>query len=408
MEYKVLYRKYRPQSFDEIIGQEHITTVLKNAIKHNSISHAYIFSGPRGTGKTSAAKIFAKAVNCEDNKNSNPCGKCISCKTAETSSDIIELDAASNNGVDEIREINENVKILPASLKYKVYIIDEVHMLTRSAFNALLKTLEEPPKHVIFILATTNVEAIPITIISRCQRFDFKKLKDKDILKNLENIVKKEKINIAKDALEEIAYLSDGGMRDALGLLDQLSTEKEITIDNITKLVGNVSLVFAKEILKSLEEENKEEIIKKINELKENSSDYKIVVKNLINAMAEKLTNDDYDQITINKFKNLTFDLIKYLNEVNVNVDEFETLKIILLTNLNKEEVVKEDPVKEKEVQTKTEPKETVKKTEFSFEALKEVRVNNCFVQVKKEEKEKHHDLWESFKKGVKTPLKGL
>ena len=174
MAYKVLYRKYRPNDFDNVVGQEYTISMLKNSIINGKNSHAYIFTGPRGTGKTSTAKIFAKAINCEHPVNGNPCNECKSCLSFNESPDIIEIDAASNNGVDEIRELINNVKLVPSSLKYKVYIIDEVHMLTASAFNALLLTLEEPPSHVVFILATTDIQDVPITILSRCQRFDFK------------------------------------------------------------------------------------------------------------------------------------------------------------------------------------------------------------------------------------------
>ncbi len=207
MNYKVLYRKYRPDDFDNLVGQDAVKTILQNSIINNKIAHAYIFAGPRGTGKTSAAKIFAKIINCLDNKNGKACGKCINCENFATNTDIIEIDAASNNGVDQIREITNNVKLAPTMSKYKVYIIDEVHMLSQSAFNALLLTLEEPPQHVIFILATTNIESVPITILSRCQRFDFKKINNEEIVKRLEYVVKEEKIKIDAEALEEIAYI---------------------------------------------------------------------------------------------------------------------------------------------------------------------------------------------------------
>lgn len=245
MAYKSLYRKYRPQSFEEVYGQEYIVKTLCNAIESNRISHAYLFNGTRGTGKTTIAKIFAKTVNCLDLKDNKPCGKCMVCKCENTEEipDIIEIDAASNNGVDEIRELKNKIKLMPVMCKYKVYIIDEVHMLSTGAFNALLKTLEEPPEHVIFILATTEPQKLPITIISRCQRFDFKKINIEKIIERLEYISKKEKIKISKDALEEIAKISDGAMRDAIGLLDQLSsyTNKEINVDNIYELKGSIS-----------------------------------------------------------------------------------------------------------------------------------------------------------------------
>jgi len=223
MKYKVLYRKYRPTNFENIVGQDYIIKTLKNSIINDNISHAYIFSGPRGTGKTSTAKVFSKAINCINKNNGSPCEKCEFCTNFTENPDIIEIDAASNNGVDEIRNLIDNIKLTPTNGKYKVYIIDEVHMLTTSAFNALLLTLEEPPSHAIFILATTNIENVPITILSRCQRFDFQKISIDSLVDKLQEICKKENIEIEEDALYEIAYLSEGGLRDALSLLDQLS-----------------------------------------------------------------------------------------------------------------------------------------------------------------------------------------
>ena len=204
MSYKVLYRKYRPDDFENVVGQEYTVGMLKNAISSSKHAHAYIFTGPRGTGKTSSAKIFAKALNCENPENGNPCNKCSACLSFKDNPDVIEIDAASNNGVDEIRELINKVKLVPSNSKYKVYIIDEVHMLTTAAFNALLKTLEEPPKHIIFILATTEPHKIPSTILSRCQRFDFKKISINDIKTRLTYICEQEDINIDEDAIELI------------------------------------------------------------------------------------------------------------------------------------------------------------------------------------------------------------
>ena len=218
--YQALYRKYRPQTLDDVCGQDTIVKIITNSILNNQINHAYLFAGPRGTGKTSIAKIFGRIVNCQNPNGCIPCGKCPSC-LEKNNSDIIEIDAASNNGVDEIRELRNKVNLVPAFGKYKVYIIDEVHMLTTGAFNALLKTLEEPPAHVIFILATTDPHKIPETIISRCQRLDFKRISDDAIVENLTKIAQKENIDVEKDALYEIARLSAGGMRDSVGMLDQ-------------------------------------------------------------------------------------------------------------------------------------------------------------------------------------------
>lgn len=245
MSYKSLYRKYRPMRFEDVCGQQFIVKTLSNAIKNNKIGHAYLFCGTRGTGKTTIAKIFAKLVNCLNPLDNVPCGECEICLNENTDEipDIIEIDAASNNGVDEIRELKNKIKLMPVMCKYKVYIIDEVHMLSTGAFNALLKTLEEPPEHVIFILATTEPQKLPITIISRCQRFDFKKINVLDISKRLKYISQKEGIDIDDEAIEEIAKLSEGAMRDAIGLLDQISSfaDSKIIVEDIYTVRGSVS-----------------------------------------------------------------------------------------------------------------------------------------------------------------------
>ena len=240
--YQALYRKWRPQTFDDVVGQEHITKTLKSEIESGKISHAYLFIGSRGTGKTSCAKIFAKSVNCLSPKNGNPCGKCDICKEIQTESalDIVEIDAASNNGVENIRSMREEVAFSPAKCKYRVYIVDEVHMLSAGAFNAFLKILEEPPEHVIFILATTELHKIPATIISRCQRFNFKRISNENIVRRIEFVCKKEGIKIESEATELIAKCADGGMRDALSILDQCanSCENNVTFENAKKILG--------------------------------------------------------------------------------------------------------------------------------------------------------------------------
>ncbi|MEE9727889.1 DNA polymerase III subunit gamma/tau [Listeria seeligeri] len=245
MAYQALYRVFRPQSFQDVVGQEHVTKTLKNAIIQNKTSHAYLFSGPRGTGKTSEAKIFAKAINCEHGHDGEPCNECEICKGTTDGSipDVLEIDAASNNGVEEIRDIREKVKYAPTVAKYKVYIIDEVHMLSTGAFNALLKTLEEPPKHVIFILATTEPHKLPLTIISRVQRFDFKRITTQDIIGRLEFILKEEKIPYDEKALMIVARAAEGGMRDALSLLDQVISygSEEVTVEDALEITGSVA-----------------------------------------------------------------------------------------------------------------------------------------------------------------------
>lgn len=259
MSYTALYRKFRPTVFEDVKGQEHIVTTLKNQIRSGRTSHAYLFCGTRGTGKTTIAKIFAKAVNCEHPVDGSPCGECAICRSiaAGTSMNVIEIDAASNNGVDSIRQIVEEVNYSPAEGKYKVYIIDEVHMLSIGAFNALLKTLEEPPAYVIFILATTEVHKIPITILSRCQRYDFRRISIDTIADRLKELTQKEQVQIEEKAVRYIAKVADGSMRDALSLLDQCIAfyfEQELTYDKVLDVLGAVDTgVFSRmlrEILK--------------------------------------------------------------------------------------------------------------------------------------------------------------
>ena len=247
--YQALYRKYRPTTFDDVVGQDVVVKTLINAIKNNKLSHAYIFSGPRGTGKTSIAKILAKAINCED-ENSIICDKCVSCTQINNkqSTNIIEIDAASNNGIDEIREIRNKVGLVPTTGKYKVYIIDEVHMLTTGAFNALLKTLEEPPSHAIFILATTEFHKIPATIVSRCQKFEFKKIENKKMFDRVKKITIEEGIKIDDKCIKEIVRLSDGGLRDCISLLHQVNAYTNGNIDynsicDVNGIIGYQTLI---------------------------------------------------------------------------------------------------------------------------------------------------------------------
>ena len=244
MNYQALYRMFRPQAFSDVVGQEHVTKTLRNAISKGKQSHAYIFSGPRGTGKTSIAKVFAKAINCLNSDNGEPCNECAICKgiTQGTNSDIIEIDAASNNGVDEIRNIRDKVKYAPSESKYKVYIIDEVHMLTTGAFNALLKTLEEPPAHAIFILATTEPHKIPPTIISRAQRFDFKSINHDQIVERLKFVAEEQQIDYDDVALDFVAKASEGGMRDALSIMDQAIAfgDDHLTLQDALNVTGSV------------------------------------------------------------------------------------------------------------------------------------------------------------------------
>lgn len=286
MAYQALYRVYRPQSFNDVVGQQHIIKTLQNALVQEKFSHAYLFSGPRGTGKTTAAKILAKAVNCEKAPIAGPCNECATCRgiTDGSISDVIEIDAASNNGVDEIRDIRDKVKYAPSAVRYKVYIIDEVHMLSIGAFNALLKTLEEPPAHVIFILATTEPHKIPLTIISRCQRFDFKRISPEDIVYRMKEVLGSEELEVSEDALYEIAKASEGGMRDALSLLDQAisySTEK-VSLEDVLSITGAVSQAFIVKIVQAIFNENIVEALDSVESLIKNGKDPARFVEDLI------------------------------------------------------------------------------------------------------------------------------
>ena len=284
MGYLALYRKYRPVDFNSVYGQEEVVTVIKNAIVSGKVSHAYLFCGPRGTGKTTIAKIIARLVNCENLVDGNPCGKCYNCLNYLNSNDIVEIDAASNNGVDEIRELRDKINLVPSNSKYKVYIIDEVHMLTTQAFNALLKTLEEPPSHVIFILATTEPHKIPLTIASRCQKFRFSKIDDKKIVERLREISNLEDITIDDDALYEIARLSDGGMRDAINFLDQLVaySNDNITIDDVYKVNGSVSYEELYTLLDDVKNNNKVKLIEFVDYLDESGKDINKFVEEML------------------------------------------------------------------------------------------------------------------------------
>lgn len=302
MAYKALYRTYRPNSFAEVAGQEHIVRTLQNAVNQNKIAHAYLFCGPRGTGKTSIAKIFAKAVNCTS-EDSHPCMECENCLaiTEGTHPDIVEIDAASNNGVEEVRSLIEKVKYAPIKGRYKVYIIDEVHMMSSGAFNALLKTIEEPPAHVIFILATTEPNKVLPTIISRCQRYDFTKVADKDIIQRIQLILESEHITCEDEVVRIIAQLSDGGMRDALSIMDQCIAyaQNDIKVHHINEIYGITTVKEKIELFQLMYNKDAGRLMHAIQNITEKGIDIKRLTMDLIEILKESVIYDYTKEVTL-------------------------------------------------------------------------------------------------------------
>lgn len=392
MNYKTLYRKYRPNNFDDLYGQDVIKTILTNSIKNNKINHAFLFFGPRGTGKTSTAKIYAKLINCLNIKNNKACDECENCiKIQNNSVDIIEMDAASNNGVEEIRNIRNKIDLVPTELKYKVYIIDEIQMLTKEAFDALLKTLEEPPKHVVFIMATTEIKKVPDTIVSRCQVLEFKKI-DKNIIKEkLENICKNENIDFDEEALLKIAELSSGALRDSLTILDKAiaySDRNKITLDLVYEISNTISFEKIKPLAESLINKKEKDFLNEYNKVTENNNiDIINLIKNLLKYYEINIENNiEYELIiTLNELINKLsmVDMQKFLFKVyilkyfNQNIDN--------ITKVSTKEIDKKDNIKFVEEES----------TPSTLINLK-TKINNCFVEAKKLYKKEYEEKFKA------------
>lgn len=427
MDYQVLYRKYRPHDFDSLVGQEYTKKLLKNSVINNKFAHAYIFTGPRGTGKTSSAKIFAKAINCLHPIDGNPCNNCQNCVNFESSPDIIELDAASNNGVDDIREIINNVRLAPSSMKIKVYIIDEFHMLSTSAFNALLLTLEEPPKDVVFILATTDIQSVPITVLSRCQRFDFKPISIQDIENRLKFVCGEENLKATDDAIKEIAMMSNGGLRDALSILDQVAGNgEEIDIQDVIANFGGISNKKINQLLSYYENNSVAELIDYINEIKNDGIDIKVLIDKIITKIKSVLIDiklDNYNgKLDFDNLYNLVFELNKLLTGERNGANYYDLLEIVFLKYINyfpgnnfvdKNIVKLTDSKKESTIIKRIEEKpkisapvieQTIISQENKLEKKNkvidfdiDVRINNTFVNAKKDYLNNIKSKWNDF-----------
>ena len=435
MKYQTLYRKYRPKQFRYVYGQDTIVKTLKNTIKNEKINHAYLFTGPRGTGKTSCAKLFAKTINCLNNKDGDACNECSNCISFNKNSnpDIIEIDAASNNGVDEIREIRSKVNLAPAVSKYKIYIIDEVHMLSIGAFNALLKTLEEPPNHIIFILATTEPQKLPNTVISRCQRYDFKNINEHSMRECLKRICDLEKISITDDSLDLIITNSNGGMRDAIGMLDQayIYSDKQINKEDLESLLGTITDEDVLNVFECLFKKDYKEIIDIIDEFDKENKDFLLIDKKMLNFAykgiiykktleSKKITEqgiDFFKKISDTNLYNIIDSLNSMIEEIKnsyqkrivFEVNMFKLIDKMFKKNnisylsdkdLNNKNNVSRGTLSEKELKIESNvSRETLKENaeesllKTNIKKIKDVRINNI--------------LKESSKNNIKLVLEG-
>ena len=431
MSYQALYRKYRPSTLNDVIGQDVVIQILKNALLNNKVCHAYMFSGPRGIGKTSIAKLLAKAVNCTTLEDGDACGKCENCVSINEGScpDIIEIDAASNNGVDEIREIKNKVNLVPNQLKYKVYIIDEVHMLSIGAFNALLKTLEEPPEHVIFILATTDLHKVPTTIISRCQCFEFHRISNVNIVNRLKYICEAENIRIEDNVLEMIANLSDGGLRDAVGMLDKLNaySNSSITIYDFEKVNGIVSKEQKIQFLNYIQASDISNTINFLDSIYDNGKDFVLFVQDLLYLCKDLIVNyyinndSQYDSNFLISFSILLNDLLK---EIKFSSDIKTIVEIYFLNYMNKNaniqnnekiEAKSDISIPKNSEDTKNTEKIDINDNNSHLESkiisreiisddnlvqngkINDMIVNNCFARADKNEKRMFESKWNSL-----------
>ena len=411
MLYQALYRKYRPKTFNDVCGQKIVVQTLKNTINYNKLTHAYLFVGPRGTGKTSLAKIFAKTINCEHPVDGNSCEECDICKLSNNNEnvDIIEMDAASNNGVDEIREIKNHVTLMPTFSKYKVYIIDEVHMLSSGAFNALLKTLEEPPKHVIFILATTEPQKVPLTILSRCQCFEFKSIPLNLMKEKIKFICEKENIKIEDDAVEQICIDSNGGLRDAIGLLDQLNsyTNGDIKKDDVLLLNGRLSEKEINEFILNISNNDINNSFNFSNIIDEQGKDYQFICEDIIKYLKNSLL--DYQINKSNKLIEkvgkestikliyLISDYINYIKNIRDKKIYFDLLIIKMLDIFNNTNV-RVDKVEESESELNIIKEKT----------KEENKENNISNQIVKKEIESNSKVYDDYKNLMKIRLNNI